>query len=109
MLYHRGRSHHSNTAMASMAALDLPGCAASDDACLRPCQPERPSAIRRNHVGSALMAPIGSAPDGKPVDATAEALVLSGLENGQRRCLRQREPSYEDLRFQLDDDPHLFF
>ena len=63
------------------------------------------SAVRRNHVGSALMALLGRAPDGKPVDATAEDFVLSGLKNVQRRCLRQREPSYEDLRFQLDDDP----
>ena len=55
------------------------------------------------------MAPIGSAPDGKPVDATAEDLVLRGLENVQRRCLRQHEPSYADLRFQLDDDPYVFF
>ena len=54
------------------------------------------------------MAPLGRAPDGKPVDATAEDLVFNGLENVQRHCLRQREPSYEDLRFQLLDDPYMF-
>ena len=66
------------------------------------------STVKRNQVGSALMALLGRAPDGKPVNVTAEALVFSGLENVQRRCLRQREPNYEDLHFQLDDDPLMF-
>lgn len=39
------------------------------------------SAIKRNQVGSALMALLGRAPDGEPVVATAADLVFSGLEN----------------------------
>jgi hypothetical protein len=67
-----------------------------------------PFTLRRSFVGQALMAHL----DHQLVvqmPQIDEDPVFGGLEAAYRRCMRLREPSYEYLRFQLDDGSSMFF
>ena len=107
-LYQRWRAHQTGTALASVAALDLPHCAAPEQVFVCQVVKLQPFELARTYVGSALLAHLGSCPD-DPSSGNDDDHVFGGLEAAYRRCMRLREPSYEYLRFQLADGSSMFF
>lgn len=62
-----------------------------------------PFTLRTTHLGSALRTQLGrDLHEGDVVIADNED-VLIGLEAAYRRCVRLQDPSYESMRFNLDN------
>jgi hypothetical protein len=64
--------------------------------------------LKRTYVGKALADLAGYAAQGSVVSANEEH-AFGGLEAAYRRCVRLREPSYEYMRFQLEDGTSTLF
>ncbi len=107
-LYQTWRARRRGAGLPSVASLDLPRCAAPDNVFVGEVVDLLPFTIKRTLVGKALTDLAGYAVQGEVVSANEEH-AFGGLEAAYRRCVRLREPSYEYMRFQLDDGASTLF
>ncbi len=62
-----------------------------------------PFTLRTTHLGFALSTQLGRGLNDSDVLSSDNEDVLGGLEATYRRCVRLQEPSYESMRFKLED------
>ena len=62
-----------------------------------------PFTLRTTYLGSELSAQLGRGLNDSDVLTADNEDVLGGLEATYRRCVRLQEPSYESMRFTLED------
>ena len=62
-----------------------------------------PFTLRTTYMGSELSAQLGRGLNDSDVLTADNEDVLGGLEATYRRCVRLQEPSYESMRFTLED------
>jgi PAS domain S-box-containing protein len=107
-LYQSWHEHRSGDALPSVPSLNLPRCAAPENVFVGEVVDLLPFTVKRTFVGKTLTELVGYAALGSLVSSNEEH-AFAGLEAAYRRCMRLREPSYEYMRFQLEDGASTLF
>ena len=99
---------HTAAALPTVAALQLEECGAPENVFVAEVIGLAPFSVRRIHVGAALQHHTEQRLLDEEVSADDDG-AFGGLEAAYRRCMRQREPSYEYIRFRRDGGESVVF
>jgi signal transduction histidine kinase len=106
--YQNWHAQRGGAKLPTVRSLQVPTCMAPDHVFIGEVTGLDPFVIERTYVGKVLADLPGNALKGRVV-STNEERFFGGLEAAYRRCVRLREPSYEYMRFQLDDGSSALF
>ena len=102
-LYQTWKAARTGPALPTLEALNLSQDSTLQQVFVAEVVDLAPFTLRTSYLGFALSAQLGRALNGTDVISSDNEDVLGALEATYRRCVRLREPSYESMRFKLED------
>ena len=108
-LYQTWRYERANLTLPILESLNLAKSGLLEQVFVSEVVDLAPFTLRTTHLGFALRTQLGrNLDDGDVLTADSED-ILGGMEATYRRCVRLQEPSYESMRFKLEDGKPLTF